>query len=564
MKTLNPTKLVLGALLALLSLTAFASMPAQAQSGWQVDHYECAGATQSTLNGKTQSYSWPVNLGTYYPNYPDFGYFDTDTPCQSIGTISAVCVWHGSGQAPDQLSVVINSYAATCLLFFPPVGPDPDDGFQDPPTLDDTAYGVYKVSTGVHVVQISNPGHSTTVKTTLYSLSASCNGNVEVSFQASVGNGGNVQAWSTHCAPALGGSDPNFDPTNPQYFSGTGCQATGNAVALSGSVSHAQLCIGENGGDTVVKEYFAPTTTGTPGVSSGPLNVLFDSTHFKDQTKITITLKVWDTNGGYYDVKVEAPAYNKAYVLVNGGSPVTAPNGRTMQVNDFPSGDQALQDVKDSMTRMKQLVIPSKTATKSEILAGILSKSVFYIKTHGDYGHAPFIINGKDEVYPAGVYMSDCTFYAAIPPNDDPNIAAKLIGDYEVAPEILARNTQFIPPYNYVQVDACQSAGNDPYIATGMADAFGVKTRADAAFLGYGSDINGDLNDEQFAARVLQNMANQQTLEDAVVNSLNVHTLSHGNGENAPLAPSVTIIGDWRMRLHGIFSGVAGNWFKPL
>lgn len=50
MKILSPAKSVFGPLFALLCLASFASAPAQAQSGWQLDHYECSGTTQYSNN----------------------------------------------------------------------------------------------------------------------------------------------------------------------------------------------------------------------------------------------------------------------------------------------------------------------------------------------------------------------------------------------------------------------------------------------------------------------------------------------------------------------------------
>jgi hypothetical protein len=51
-----------------------------------------------------------------------------------------------------------------------------------------------------------------------------------------------------------------WDPTAPRYFSGTGCEARGTAVPLTGNLSHVQLCIN----DQVVQEYWDSAVAGKP------------------------------------------------------------------------------------------------------------------------------------------------------------------------------------------------------------------------------------------------------------------------------------------------------------
>ena len=51
-----------------------------------------------------------------------------------------------------------------------------------------------------------------------------------------------LQGYSTHVSPALTQVEQipltTWDPTVPRYFSGTGCEARGTAVPLTGYLSH--------------------------------------------------------------------------------------------------------------------------------------------------------------------------------------------------------------------------------------------------------------------------------------------------------------------------------------
>lgn len=564
MKMLNPAKLVLGALLTLLCLAASSSVPAQAQAGgWQLDHYEVSGADDYTItfSGVKVHHPWASGNNTFAVSKNGYG----NKPCQSVGTMSAIFVWKGSGQAPDKVSVL---FTPVVDAGGPPVGPDPDDGFQDAPTLNN---GVTNESQGRHIVQISNPSHNTTVKTDVYSLSAICGpsgGWTYGCFAATVVNGGNVQAWSTHCAPALNGSDPNFNPTSPAYFSGTGCQATGNAVALSGKVSHAQLCIGENGGDTVVKEYWDSSQAGAPNplppdhsVSVGSqlgsvnLSALFDSTHFKDQTKIKITLKVWDTNGGQYDVKLEAPAYNKAYIMEN--------DTPTVQ-----SGDPGFLfgGVTDSITRNLENIgydtqLSSKTDTEKDMLNKFPKATVYYADTHtSDTG------------------IGDCYNLGIIGGSGLPGTTGGV--DYSELPPIIAKKNIYsgpyasasMPPYNLVFIDGCHSAGQfgskGDNSTTGGAGSFGIYAPGnDRAFLGWTNFVSlwpWPINDGTgFTETLFANLAADYDLYTACTLSIADSPRIGWLGDNplgvdkfntGPLSPH--IIGDPKMKMHGVYGDV--------
>ena len=197
-----------------------------------------------------------------------------------------------------------------------------------------------------------------------------------------------LQGYSTHIAPALTQVEQiplaTWDPTAPRYFSGTGCEARGTAVPLTGYVSHAQLCIN----DTVVEEYWDTAAAGKPsplptdgsvvtGTSqaSATVKALFDSTHFAYASTITIKMKVTDSNGGYYEATVVGPAYNKALVLSN--------NTLGSWWNGI-SFDDLYEKVAQTASSINDSITANKYYHVSDIETALPLNTVFYINSHGN------------------------------------------------------------------------------------------------------------------------------------------------------------------------------------
>jgi hypothetical protein len=89
---------------------------------------------------------------------------------------------------------------------------------------------------------------------------------------------------------------------------------------------------------------------------SAQLNAMFDSTHFKNAAKIKLTLKVWDSNGGYYEINLSAPAKNRIYALGN------------HTFSFFPFTDQILETVQqDAQTANYSAVTPQEDRKPSII-----------------------------------------------------------------------------------------------------------------------------------------------------------------------------------------------------
>lgn len=549
MKIFRPTQLVLAMLLGLLSLVAFVSPSAQAQSGWTLDHYECKGA----IDCDGVHTPWPATVLTTMVVIKEYG-----KPCQCVGSIQAVFVWHGSGQPPSILSALIHTEARLDSVWG--VCPAPDDGFADPPVAVHEDWLVY--SRGSHVVQVSNPSHSTTVKVpkddTPCNMSAITNSDTVgalVTFQAGVG-GGNVQAWSTHCAPALNGSDPLYDPANPQYFSGTGCQATGNAVALSGNVSHAQLCIGENGSDTVVKEYFAPTGPGAVGAASVPLNVMFDSTHFKDQAKIKVKLKVWDTNGGNYDVSVTAPAYNKGLALLNNTSESSA--------DAF-----GLNRVRTALQLMHYAIPPDDGIPygsfaryhRDDIYKALPTNSVFYMDTHASQD----VFGDSYCGYEAGTYDNLCQ--ADIENTFVTDSKGKNMFHVDITRSVLTKsNAQ--PPYNFVFIDGCETAGRTGSpISKTLSSAFGISGSA-RCFVGWHNEVFAQSTENiNWKIRFWDNLRYGNSVWVAIEKAtIDGDPLGEGTRGIATSETEVypVMVGDWATKLYGVYHGKGTAWYIPL
>jgi len=180
--------------LALLTFGLLCACPTQAQTqggypgggsgggypgggGWQLDHYECTGADTWTDGAGGHANSWPATTAAFLLQ---FGH-QYGSPDQSVGMVTTVFIWQGTGQPTDKVYTLISSYADAAGT---PFGPPADDGFGDPGTGNGE-----NCSAGTHLVEVQNPNHSTTVKTLPYSLSAICGSSgytTWVTFQAVV------------------------------------------------------------------------------------------------------------------------------------------------------------------------------------------------------------------------------------------------------------------------------------------------------------------------------------------------------------------------------------------
>jgi hypothetical protein len=512
-------------LLAFLALALLGLAPRPAQAQWKLDHYECSGTY--SINGV--STPWPTPTQSV-----SFSYSSGNATLQCVGTVQAFFKWMGTAPAPSTLNVLITSNASAYGT-----GPDPDDGFHDL-----IVAGYSRVSSGSHLVQVSNPNNTTMVSVPAYSLSAITTGGINVSFQGTVVNAV-LQGYSTHVSPALTGSEPTlsvWDPAHAKYFSGTGCEAKAIAVPLTGYLSHVQLCIN----DTVVQEYWDSAAPGKPSplptdgsiitgtnLTSATVKALFDSTHFADSSAITIKLKVTDSNNGYYEATVAGPAYNKAVALVN--------NNTDFNLDENPNEIATFLTNQNNYT-----ATPSTSMQKMDILTTLPSLTALYIDSHGNLGKV-----GDCDAAP----LSSDYFYLfpgnATTDNDDVNQPTI---NKKVRDKTLAQ-----PPFNFVFLNACLTSG-DSQLANAFLGYTGSKT--DRAELGFTISIWGDSNLTNYTKALWASLLSGRTVRDAIidvdctstpVNGVAPDGKIHLDNENPVAVPKC--YGDASMRLHYVYGG---------
>ncbi len=347
--------------------------------------------------------------------------------------------------------------------------------------------------------------------------------------------------------------------------SSAGRPARRKAVALSGYLAHAQLCIGENGSDTVVKEYYdkslAPFTLPDDGsmdigsgLSSASIEALFDSTHFKNASKIKLTLKVWDSNGGYYDIDVSAPAKNRVYAIGNQSFGLLG--------NDVAS--TSLDSVKHNSDTMNYFTITSKSDDKQAVYNTLPSYTVFYAFTHG------FLSGGFGDCLATADGGND--HFVSITPRPFDG-ETNLTIDHRSIQDIIAVKgaNPNLPPYNFIQLQACELGEDSSY-----SDAFGITASGspDRACLAWGYTIAADDFERDWINTLWSNLSDGKTLYDAVVQAGTFsRVLGYNEHTESPFPPHsvpCTIFGDPKMTMHNVYQGASGTdtsqhpWYRPI
>ena len=483
----------------------------------------------------------------------------------SVGTLRAVLTWTADNPGdtslpPQQLSIIerVSVLARTLGNYNDyPSTASASDSFGDPPVYIDAfpaSLGRESAACyGNHVVTMPVAPGQTIVKFPPFRFSDSitisgqqntCGGELEV-----LPTTASLQGYSTHCAPALGGSDPKWTPAAPRYFSGTGCQAQGTAVPASGYLSHVQLCVG----DTVVKEYWDTSATGCPNpaptdnsvvvgtnIIITTLNALFDSTHFISGAMVALKLKVWDSNGGYYDGGIQGPAKNRIYAIGN----------HTFSFN--PMSAQILSNIQQDAQSVNYFVVTTQEDRKPNVISTIPAYTVMYVYSHG----------GVDT-------FGDCSATSPIfglnTSGASPDYYLNLT-DVQLA--VMAKNPNQ-PPYNLEFLDCCNTAGDETispsiYWASTFINA-NPYTEKDRAFLGWKNEVMGMESNAGWTNDVFDNLSIGLNLSDATL----VATL---NGPELgkfyfPVFPE--IIGDTKMKLHGVYGASSNDlenilWYRPL
>ncbi len=289
----------------------------------------------------------------------------------------------------------------------------------------------------------------------------------------------------------------------PPWFSGTNSQMGGGATTSSGWINHIRLTInGETGKDF---------TYSTPPPVPSTVGFAFDSTHWPNGTLLTVKIEAWDMQGHYGSAvgTTSPPAYNKG--LSYGKNTLnyaiaSAQNVQTQQVAIFPTSYRGTEDRKTTMLNDMPIF------------------THYYVDTHG----AP------------GVF-GDCF---SLPNSDD---ATYYIHAGEINARVSAKGTSF-PPYSFVHIDACESTGDDS-----LSTAFGIITSSvDRAFLGWYTGCYDSLQKTNWVKSVWQFLAAQETVLSAVQDAT-----AQGNPGS-----QWTILGDPTSKVHGVYQGAVGQWFR--
>jgi len=542
---------------SLLALSLLLAPPA-ARAGT----YAFSGYTLTSGSGNTVTYT-PNN----YPTAADSGSAFT----------------HYGGSAPETFSVVANDKITAAFTWQPTNGdstadPPPSSAIiqqtssvswsggvtgNPPPPTGACATGLpasvstYTTGTlsksggGTYYFVQSQPGSSFTVDCTPTASSSGSSGSpgsgshgdVRINYSVSAILPPPLQAHSTV-------DSANWNAMRPRFFSGTNCSVSGTATAYSappgGSsyVTSAQLQIGS----TTVKQY---TDTGTHQASV-PLSVVFDSTHFADNTPISIQMTVTDSGGLTYTVSLSGPACNNLVAVANRTSsavdPATGENVAINAVNGSAKGvksDANFQPYPGVMTQSSPNNISATGVFdhhKSALINDIATSgyTVFFATTHADPG-----------------YLGDCYSVSSSDPNYDPGA---YLNDTDIRGAIRTRTTALSAPYLFAYLYGCNGASDPTTIAADFG--FSQTSSDDRAFLGYAAPVAVTQQNTNFAVQVWHYLMQGQTVNYAADQATYAFKIQPWPDHNS--YTTTVIWGDPNMTLHGkVYNWVSGpTWYR--
>ena len=464
------------------------------------------------------------------------------------GAILATFTWKpdpSNPAEPPPLSVIVQQNCTILTYLTPGATANGSTG------LGQSGSGAGLGLTGTLYTVQSNPGPS-------FSITPPCSPSLTVTTPATSSvSGGTVQYSATVLSPYLQAHSTvdtaSWDAAHPRFFSGTNCSVSGTALAYStppsgGSypsggiyVKQATLSLG----GTVVKSYYDGSVVGPyplgaiigTNQASVPLSVIFDSTHFADNSAIVAQLIVTDSGGFTYTVPFQANAFNRAYVLGNDTQDVgSLSQGRIRAQN------AAAQFNICNQPRSGYPTVPYMKDNRATILSDLPLTTDFYIYTHG--AAVPSI-------------FGDCW---AFPDNPNNAIAAT---DASFGPTTvtmaIANKTVSQPPYNFVDIDGCDTAANGV-----MAQAFGIiSSSVDLSYLSYQTEAADSQHNTDWTKQVLTNLSSGDTIIDAMAQADSLLGKPQYQDDQAHMQIAVPHVwGDNATKLHGVY-GVAGTqWFK--
>jgi hypothetical protein len=311
----------------------------------------------------------------------------------------------------------------------------------------------------------------------------------------------------------------------PPWFSGTNSSISWEVESLPKSAHLTHIMVYING--TVVRDINIDPEIGTMVIATGV--VPFDSTHFPDGQTITVRAEGTNSIGETGYVEGTAPAYNKAFVFGN-----VVPN--LGGLGTLYRGNTADQYMSSELQTMHHTTTPaSPTAaiqqTAGSIKSAIPPNTVICAYTHGMAGQ----FGDSATINVAGVWVTAA------------QVSAKI-----------AEKTSAQPPCHFVFMGACYTASD-----TQLALAFQVGgiygPVQNTAYFGWSPAVEDDPHFLTF----IQSFFGRLSAGDTVRAASN-YARDHGGGlpvdENGlPLEP--VIIGDETMKVHGIYGGIALNWW---
>ncbi len=357
-----------------------------------------------------------------------------------------------------------------------------------------------------------------------------------------------------------------YDTRKPRFLSGTNCSTTITVTARPGHfIVYADVSVG----GVPINAYSA----GNDKSNQVTLTTYFDSTQISGQPGAPVCILVSyitddaiasNPNPSWKKYTLSTTAYNKAYVA--GKPDIDSLTGHQLRDLKDPGRIVAphIKSLASWIQFMEYVTDTTLTDNDTQIETKLTSPTVFYIHTHGATLYTNGIIHPFFEACdPLGYDVTDV------------NVRNAVLGKFSATPG--SRNKYTIAPYNFVFLDACNSAGDADHqplnpSPSDMPSAFGIpwkpqESTTDRAFVGWVNlrAITGHNN--EWVETFFRNM-NFYTLQESIRRTND--KLGHMQGASDPDAiisgykdidPSIT--GDLNTRLKGVYGGHALQFARP-
>lgn len=306
------------------------------------------------------------------------------------------------------------------------------------------------------------------------------------------GPGPNAQALTAHAAITQNTANPL-----PSYYSGTNCLAGGETDIPAKSdfdPISAELLIN---GEWIAGAVLNPMNKGVKYT----IEAHWDSTHFRNGTKITETFKLFSINPGRSPLikSYTREVYNRAYILGNTGDlrqglAAAAVANLSLKSATAAAGGPVFVTLQQSRQR------------KTALLANLPKYTILYTWTHA--AARPYASFG--DCLATRSSTNDYYLFALTDPT----------GANTIQTEIQAKSfgNKPLPAYNFVFVDGCNSA-EYPDMATSFQVLGKTSFLSDRAFLGWDVNAPDKIEYVNWTAELFSNLKKKQTLAEAAFNA---------------------------------------------